>query len=73
MYVHVRERDVFAKPGGGFSPFCSALEVKVTSKDTYFIILDSVVFFNRIYCNLAQCKVLLTRINAFGRSIAVTG
>lgn len=44
MYVHVGERDVFAKLGRGFSPYRSAVVVKVISKDIYSIILDSVVF-----------------------------
>lgn len=43
MYVQVGERDVFAKLGGGFSPYHSAVVVKVISKYIYSIILDSVV------------------------------
>lgn len=42
--VHVGERDVFAKLGRGFSPYCSAVVVKVISEDIYSIILDSIVF-----------------------------
>lgn len=44
VYVHVGERDVFAKLGGGFNPYRSAVVVKVILEDIYSIILDSIVF-----------------------------
>lgn len=72
MDVLVGERDVFAKPGGGFSPYHSAVVVKVTSKYVFHNIGFGCVF-TRTYCSLALCKVLLMRINAFVQSIAVTG
>lgn len=72
MYVHVGDRDVFAKPGGDFSPYHSAVVVKVTSKYVFHNIGFSCVF-TRTYCSLALCKVILMRINAFVWSIAVSG
>ena len=59
MYVHVGEREVFAKPEGGFSPYHFAVVMEVTSKYKFHNIGFSCVF-NAIFCNLA-----LYRVNTF--------
>lgn len=56
MYVHVGERNVFAKPEGGFSPYHFTVEMEVTSKYLFHNTGFSCTF-NRIFCSLDLCRV----------------
>lgn len=56
MYVHVGERDRFAKPEGDFSPYHFAVVMEVPLKYIFCNTGFSCIF-NRILCNLALCRV----------------